>query len=73
MKACVQWARKDGFYPVFIRVNHHRQTLYIKTDKMVTMRELSRSKEITDPVVMKFCTALILDYNEYRVNKQVHY
>ena len=51
MKACVQWARKDGFYPVFIRVNHHRQTLYIKTDKMVTMRELSRSKEITDPVV----------------------
>lgn len=64
MKACVQWARKDGFYPVFIRVNHHRQTLYIKTDKMVTMRELSRSKEITDPVVMKFCTTLILDYME---------
>lgn len=73
MKACVQWARKDGFYPVFIRVNHHRQTLYIKTDKMVTMYELSRSKEITDPFVMQFCTALILDYNEYRVNKQVHY
>ena len=40
MKACVQWARKDGFYPVFIRVNHHRQTLYIKTDKMVTKRQL---------------------------------
>ncbi|MDY6114396.1 MAG: hypothetical protein SPI56_07540 [Alloprevotella sp.] len=40
---------------------------------MVTKRELSRSKEITDPFVMQFCTALILDYNEYRVNKQVHY
>ena len=62
MKACVQWARKDGFYPVFIRVNHHRQTLYIKTGKMVTKRELSKSKDITDPVVMKFCTSLILDY-----------
>ena len=58
MKACVQWARKDGFYPVFIRVNHKRSTLYIKTEKMVTKRELSRSKEITDPVVMQFCTAL---------------
>lgn len=64
MKACVQWARKDGFYPVFIRVNHKRSTLYIKTDKMVTKRELSKSKDITDPVVMKFCTTLILDYME---------
>lgn len=62
MKACVQWARKDGFYPVFIRVNHKRSTLYIKTDKMVTKRELSKSKDIIDPVVMKFCTTLILDY-----------
>ena len=62
MKACVQWARKDGFYPVFIRVNHKRSTLYIKTDKMVTKRELSKCKDIIDPVVMKFCTTLILDY-----------
>lgn len=31
---------------------------------MVTKRELSRSKDITDPVVMKFCTSLILDYME---------
>ena len=35
---------------------------------MVTKRELSRSKEITDPVVMQFCTALILDYNA-KLNK----
>lgn len=64
MKACVQKARKDGFYPVYIRVTHNRTTQYIKTDKMVTKRELSKSKDITDPVVMKFCTSVILDYME---------
>lgn len=62
LKACVQWARKDGFYPVFIRVTQNRATLYIKTDKMVTKNELSKGGEITDPVVLKFCTKLILDY-----------
>ncbi len=60
--------RNDGFFPVYIRVTHNRTTQYIKTDKMVTKRELSRSKEITDPVVMQFCTALILDYNA-KLNK----
>lgn len=68
LKACVQKMRNDGFFPVYIRVTHNRTTQYIKTDKMVTKRELSRSKEITDPVVMQFCTALILDYNE-RLNR----
>jgi len=68
LKACVQKMRKDGFYPVYIRVTHNRTTQYIKTDKMVTKRELSRSKEITDPVVMQFCTAIILDYNA-KLNK----
>lgn len=62
LKACVQRARKDGFFPVYIRVTHNRSSLYIKTDKMVTKRELSKSKDITDPVVMQFCTTLILDY-----------
>ena len=62
LKACVQWARKDGFYPVFIRVTQNRATLYIKTDKVVTKNELSKGGEITDPVVLQFCTKLILDY-----------
>ena len=68
LKACVQKMRNDGFFPVYIRVTHNRTTQYIKTDKMVTKRELSRSKDITDPVVMQFCTALILDYNA-KLNK----
>lgn len=63
MKACVQKMRKDGFFPVYIRVTNNRTTQYIKTDKMITKHELSRSKDITDPVVMQFCTSLILDYN----------
>ncbi len=63
MKACVQKMRKDGFFPVYIRVTNNRTTQYIKTDKMITKHELSRSKDITDPVVMQFCSSLILDYN----------
>lgn len=26
-KACVQKERKDGFYPVYIRVTHHRHMI----------------------------------------------
>ena len=63
LKACVQKMRNDGFYPVYIRVTHNRTTQYIKTDKMVTRHELSKSKDITDPVVLQFCTKLILDFN----------
>ena len=44
LKACVQKMRNDGFFPVYIRVTHNRTTQYIKTDKMVTKRKLSRSK-----------------------------
>lgn len=42
-KAVVRRPRADGFYSVYIRVTHRRQTLFIKTDKMITKRELSRS------------------------------
>ena len=62
MKACVQKMRNDGFFPVYIRVTHNRTTQYIKTGKMVTKRELSKSKDITDAVVQQFCSTLILDY-----------
>lgn len=40
LKACVQKMRNDGFFPVYIRVTHNRTTQYIKTDKMVTKRQL---------------------------------
>ncbi len=63
-KACVQKERKDGFFPVYIRVTHRRTTQYIKTDKMVTRKELTKSGEIKDPFVLQFCTQRILKYNE---------
>lgn len=68
-KACVQKERKDGFYPVYIRVTHHRGTLFIKTDKMVTKNELSRAKEIENPYVLQYCAGRIVEYNE-RLNKK---
>lgn len=62
-KAVVKRARADGFYPVYIRVTHNRKLGYIKTDKMITRHELSRTGEIEDPVVMNYCVQCILDYN----------
>lgn len=67
-KSCVQKERKDGFFPVYIRVTHRRTTQYIKTDKMVTRKELTKSNEIKDPFVLQFCTQRILEYNE-KLNK----
>lgn len=68
-KACVQKERKDGFYPVYIRVTHHRATRFIKTEKMVTKKGLSRTKEIEDPYVLQFCMQRIVEYNE-RLNRK---
>ena len=55
-KAVVRRPRTDGFYSVYIRVTHRRQTLFIKTDKMLTKRELTRGGEISDAFVLQFCT-----------------
>lgn len=68
-KAIVKTARADGFYTVYIRVTHHRGHGYIKTDKMVTKKELTKSNEIKDPYVLQYCTKQILEYNE-RLNKK---
>lgn len=68
-KAIVKTARSDGFYTVYIRVTHHREHGYIKTDKMVTKKELTKNNEIRDPYVMQYCTQQIVDYNE-RLNKK---
>ena len=45
-KACVKAKRKDGFYPVYIRVIHHKKVAYMPTDKMVNEKGLARSGEI---------------------------
>ena len=69
LKAVVRTARADGFYPVYIRVTHHRASSFIKTDKMVTKRELTKNNENKDPFVLQYCTQRILEYTE-RLNKK---
>lgn len=68
LKACVRRPRKDGFWQVYIRVTHNRSIGYIKTDKVVTKRELSRDNEITDPYVLQLCSQRILEYQD-RLNR----
>jgi integrase len=69
LKAVVRTARADGFYPVYIRVTHRRATTFIKTDKMVTRKELTKSNEIKDPYVLQYCAQKILEYTE-QLNKK---
>ena len=68
-KAIVRSVKRDGFIPVFIRVTQNRQIGYIKTDKMVSRKNLSTSGEILDPYVASYCSELILDYND-RLNRK---
>lgn len=67
-KICVQKRRKDGFWPVYIRVTNNRTVHYIKTDKMITDKQLTRQHEVKDPFVMQYCSQKILEYND-AVNK----
>lgn len=69
LKAVVRTARADGFYSVYIRVTHRRASSFIKTDKVVTRKELTKSNEIKDPYVLQYCTQRILEFYE-RLNKQ---
>lgn len=68
-KATVRGMRKDGFMQVYIRVTHHRAHGYIKTDKMVTKKDITKDKEIKDPFVLNYCTERILEFNE-RLNRK---
>lgn len=69
LKPCVQKQRADGFYQVYIRVTHDRKIGYIKTDKVVMKKSVTKTKEIKDNAVLNYCTQLILDYTN-RLNAQ---
>lgn len=68
-KAVTRSERKDGFMQVYIRVSHHKRHGYIKTEKMITKTQLSKSGEIKDAYVASYCAQLILDYNR-RLNEK---
>lgn len=68
IKPVVRKARTDGFFPVYIRIVHNRKPGYIKTDKIVDAAHITKSGEITDPVVMEYCSRLVLTYSD-RLNR----
>lgn len=68
-KICVQKQRMDGFFPVYIRVTHNRKQGYIKTTKVVEKKSVSKTNEVKDTAVVKFCNDLIHEYNQ-RLNSQ---
>ena len=57
--ACVRKKRKDGLYPVYIRVCVGTEVTYMKTDKLTTDAYLSSKGEIKDPYVMRYCSSRI--------------
>ena len=69
LKPTIRNARADGFHTVYIRVTHRRQVGYIKTDKVVTKKELTKNNEIKDPFVLQYCSQKIIEYVDL-LNKQ---
>lgn len=69
LRVCVQKQRSDGYYPVYIRVIHGRQSGFIKTDKMVDRKSITKTREIRDNMVLKYCTELISEHNN-KLNMQ---
>ncbi len=63
-KAIVRYKRADGFYQVYIRVVHRSKMGYIKTDKFITDKQLTKAGEIKDAVVNEFCSREILRYSD---------
>ena len=70
-KAVVRKKRADGFYPVYIRIVHRSRMGYIKTSKIVTDKQLSKTGEIKDPVVNDYCSREILRYSDLVNRKDV--
>lgn len=68
-KVTVQHKRSDGYYIVYIRLTHNRKVMFIKTDKMVNEKGVTKgSKEVKDTFVLN---ALIPTINTWveKLNK----
>ena len=70
-KALVRNQRRDGFWHVIIRVTHNRTLGYIKTGKMVGPKDVTKTKDIKDPVVLKYCSELIMEYQQLLNGKEI--
>ena len=69
MAICVQKRRRDGYWPVYIRVTQNREIAYIKTSKMVNDRGLNSKKEVRDPYVVRSLSDTIAGYYD-RLNRR---
>lgn len=63
-KATVKYQRADGYYQVYIRVTHNAKIAYMKTDKVVDKKGITKDKDIKDPFVMQSCGNIIAHYIE---------
>lgn len=61
-KITVRRKRKDGFYPVYIRISKGSSVRYIRTEKLTTDEYLSKSGEITDTFVLESLTRRVNHY-----------
>ncbi len=68
LKACVRKQRKDGFFPVYIRIVHNTRPDYIKTDKIVNQKGVDKNGDIKDTYVIRYCSDKIASYVD-RLNK----
>ena len=66
---CVQKQRKDGYWPVYIRITHNRKIAYIKTSKMVNQKGLNSKGEVRDPFVVRALSDTVADYYD-RLNRK---
>ena len=67
-KTCVRNLSNDGYYNVYIRITHRRQTGYLRTDKRVKKSDVSRNGEIRDNRVVLSCARIIDNYMD-RLNQ----
>lgn len=64
-KVVVQKQRKDGFWPVYIRITHNCGVKYYRTDKIVDNKGVDKkNKEVKDPFVLKACSLKIAQFAE---------
>lgn len=68
-KICVRNRRKDGLWPVYLRLVHDRKVAYIRTELLVSDAGLSKDREIKDTFVLKRCMEIIEDFAE-RINRR---
>ena len=64
LKAVVRKQRADGFYAVYIRIVHRSRMGYIKTDKVISPKNVTASGDLKDPVVNEYCSRMILKYTD---------